>query len=40
MHMHMHMQHNTLEMDSVHVEMKDALSRASGDHDLRIKQVR
>jgi hypothetical protein len=33
------LQHNTIEMDSVHVEMKDALGRASGTHELRIKQV-
>ena len=33
------LQYNTLEMDSVHREMGDALSRASSDHGSRIKQV-
>jgi hypothetical protein len=31
--------HNTQEMDSVQQEMSDALSRASADHDLRMKQL-
>ena len=37
---HRTLQYNTLEMDSVHREMGDALSRAGADHGSRIKQVR
>ena len=37
--MHCTVQYNTLEMDSVHREMGDALSRAGADHGSRIKQV-